>query len=262
MGAVSKIELNPDESFPHLDHAPITEAVIELRTLAEGAWQAAEIEPRLRSALPDYPKIHAAQRIQQAFAISFGQPPQQTISNLGWQGLQFQSADGLNLAGFYRESFAFSRQRPYTDWDRFTKEAIRLWKLHVSLAQPSEIQRVGLRFINQVEIESDDTDLGELLRFPPRAAEGFDVPFNFFFHQDNLSVPGYPYALTLNRALQPKQDQGGGKSIPAKLILDIDVGTTSSIGLEQLPLCLSQMRWLKNKAFFGNFTEAAINSFK
>ncbi|MGH7996473.1 MAG: TIGR04255 family protein [Opitutaceae bacterium] len=262
MGAPPKIEIRVDAAFPHLDRAPITEAVLELRTLAEAPWEETEIQPKLQAALPDYPTFHTSQRIKQAFAISPGQPPQQTLSDLGWQGLQFQSADSLNLAGFYRESFVFSRQRPYTDWARFTGEAFRLWEFHVSLAQPSEIQRAGLRFINQVELDSDEPDLSRFLRFPPRSPEGLGAPFNFFFHQDNLTVPGHRYSLTLNRALQPKQDLGGGKTISAKLILDIDVGTTVAIGLEQLRPCLAEMRWLKNKAFFGSFTEAAINAFK
>lgn len=262
MGVSSKIELKTGERFPHLRNAPITEAVIELRTRAETAWTETEVQSKLQAALPDYPGIHAAQRIQQAFVVGPDQIPQQTVSDLGWQGLQFQTADKLNIAGFYRESFLFSRLRPYTKWEDFTKEALRLWGLHLSVAQPSEIQRVGLRFINQVDIESNELDLSKYLRFPPHAAEGFDVPFNFFFHQDNLSVPDLPYVLTLNRALQPKQDLGGGRITPAKLILDIDVSTTSAIGLEQLRPCLSEMRWLKNKAFFGNFTDSAIKSFK
>jgi uncharacterized protein (TIGR04255 family) len=262
MGAFSKLELKADELFPHLPNAPITEAVIEIRTRAEAHWEEGEIQPKLRAALPDYPGINAAQRIQQAFVMGPGQIPQQSVSDLGWQGLQFRTADNLNIGGFYRESFVFSRLQPYTSWDEFTREAFRLWEIHVSVARPTEIQRVGLRFINQVDFDAEATDLGALLRFPPQAAEGFDAPFNFFFHQDNLSVPGHPYTLTLNRVLQPKQEQGGGQMIPAKLILDIDVSTTSIMGLDMLKNCLWEMRWLKNKAFFGNFTEAAIKSFK
>jgi uncharacterized protein (TIGR04255 family) len=262
MGVPSKIEFNTGVPFPHLSRAPITEAVLELRTRAETAWDEAEVQPELQKALPDYPSIQAAQRFQHEFVMGLGQTPQQSVSDLGWQGVQFRSADALNIAGFYRESFVFSRLHPYPSWEGFIGEALRLWGIHMSLAQPSEIQRIGLRFINQVDIGSDDAELGHFLRFPPQAAQGFDVPFNFFFHQDSLSIPGHPYVLTLNRALQPKQEQGGGRTTPAKLILDIDVSTTSAIGLDQLQSCLSEMRWLKNKAFFGNFTEAAINSFK
>lgn len=262
MGIPSKVDLQVDEIFPHLPHAPITEAVVEIRTEIDGPWEEKEIVPRLKSALPDYPKIQSGRGIRQSFLMGPGIAPQQSVADLGWRGLEFRAVDGLTVAGFYRDSFVFSRLQPYTKWEQFLHEALRLWAIYVGAARPSEIKRAGLRFINQVPVEAEGLRLGDYLRFSPKSADGLELPFNFFFHHDNTMVPGHPYELTIIRALQPMQEVVGGQTIPAKLILDIDVGTTASLSIERLKQCLMEMRWLKNKAFFGNFTETAIKSFQ
>jgi len=48
------------------------------------------------------------------------------------------------------------------------------------------------------------------------------------------------------------------------LILDIDVFTTQPLELEQSMLVrrLLEMRWLKNKVFFGSVTEKALELFR
>jgi uncharacterized protein (TIGR04255 family) len=262
MGTPLKIDLRLDESFPHLRHAPITEAVVEVRVRAERRWDETEVSNKLKPKLPDYGAARSERGFEQAITMMPGQPAHQSVSDLGWRGLQFRSADGKNVPGFYRDSFVFSRLQPYPNWAHFSAETLRLWQIHVALAQPSEIQRIGLRFINQVLVDPDGLQLGDFLRSPPQTAEGLELPFKFFFHQDNLSVPGHPYVLNVIRALQPKQETGGGASVPAKLILDIDVSTAMPVSLDRLQQCLEEMRWLKNKAFFGNFTETAINSFR
>lgn len=44
------------EQFPHLPHAPIVEAVIDIRAQAEGAWKETDVSPWLKEKLPDYPQ--------------------------------------------------------------------------------------------------------------------------------------------------------------------------------------------------------------
>lgn len=262
MGIPSRIELRIEEDFPHLPNAPITEAVIEVRTEIESAWEEKDVLAKLKPALADYPKIRSGRGIRQFVLMGPNVTPQQSVSDLGWRGLEFRPSDERTVAGFHRDSFVFSRLQPYTRWEQFLAEALRLWALYVETAKPGQIERIGLRFINQVPVETAGLRLGEYFRFPPQTAEGLDLPFNFFFHHSNVAVPGHAYGLNIIRALQPKEETAGGPISSAKLILDIDVGTTMPSPLDRLKQSLMEMRWLKNKAFFGNFTETAINSFR
>ena len=61
--------------------------------------------------------------------------------------------------------------------------------------------------------------------------------------------------------LQPIQ-AGGGKGFG--LLLDIDVFSTEPFDLRDdlLTQRLIEMRWLKNKVFFGSITEQALKSFQ
>jgi len=88
-----------------------------------------------------------------------------------------------------------------------------------------------------------------------------DLPIIGFFHQDTLAVPGHPFAINLIRTIQPAETPGKAS---LAVILDIDAFTTAPFQLHQDELLqrLRQMRWLKNKVFFGNITEKALNRFK
>ena len=72
-------------------------------------------------------------------------------------------------------------------------------------------------------------------------------------------MPGHPYAINLIRTIQPPQNSGG-----MAIIIEIDVFTLQGgIFTESRILqMLEEMRWLKNKTFFGSVTDAALEVFR
>ncbi len=173
------------------------------------------------------------------------------------------SADGRQVANFQRDAFSFSRLSPYQGWEVFSAEAIRLYQVYLLLAQPAEAQRIGLRFINQFDVPAAGFELSDYFTQPPSAHAGLPLERAVFFHQDLFRVPGHFYAVNVIRTLQPALSQGGLHIAP-KLILDIDIFTESPI-LPDVPKILSrlrEMRWIKNKVFFGSLTPSAIRSFQ
>jgi uncharacterized protein (TIGR04255 family) len=254
-----KLEINLAEEFPHLVRAPIVEAVIEVRARAQAPWEQRAIAQQITPLLPDYPKTVSRDQIQQEIKLGQEQPNLVT-RNLGWHGLQFQSADGKHIAWFTRDGFMFSRLQPYQDWSHLFGEAMRLWQVHVRVAKPLEIQRVGVRFINRIEMEPGSVCYEDYIRLPADRPEGLDVPFTGFFHLDTLAVPGYSLAVNIIRTVQPPQSQNAGVAV----ILDIDAFSTTpfKMGQEELEQNLGQMRWLKNKVFYGIIAEKALNRFK
>jgi uncharacterized protein (TIGR04255 family) len=85
------------------------------------------------------------------------------------------------------------------------------------------------------------------------------LPFHGFMHHDVLAVPGHPYAINVIRTIQtpPNTDASA-------VILDIDVFTLQPFQFREAILeeRLPEMRWLKNKVFFGSVTPKALESFK
>ncbi len=264
MTSVFKIDLT--ESFPLLAGAPIVEAVIEVRARAEAPWEERAVTEALKTGLKDYPGVLSGRAIQLTMEVALAAgsakpaaPAKQLLDDMGWRGLRCESADKRQIAQFNRDGFVFSRLAPYESWDQFQREGLRLWELHRELAQPKEAQRLGLRFINRITIPRDGLRLEDYLEAPPKAPRDIDLPFASFLHHGTLTVPGYSYGINFVQTVQPPQGPETGG-----LILDIDVFTTQPLDLEKdkLERYLAEMRWLKNKIFFGSITKTVLETFK
>src|SRR5258708_6808314 len=244
--SVFKIDLT--ESFPLLARAPIVEAVIEVRARAEAPWEEQAITNHIKSKLPEYPSVLSARAVQlrmefpqPSAQIAQPSPAEQVVHEMGWRGLRCESADKRHIAQFNRDGFVFSRLAPYESWDQLEREG------------------VGLRFINRIGEPQEGLRLEDYLEAPPKAPQGMDLPFAGFLHQDTLTVSGYPYGITFTQTVQPPQaPETGG------LILDIDVFTTQPLNLDEnkLDRHLSEMRWLKNKVFFGSITRMVLETIR
>ncbi len=258
---MSAIKIQTSEEFDHLPRAPIIEAVIDIRAASPGDRQPTEFLADLKSRLPDYP-ISAEQN---TFLVSFGfgpgQPPRSEQVDFP-KGIQFKSQDGLLIANFKHDGFAFSRLAPYQDWQHLKREALRLWAIYKDLWNPFEISRIGLRYINRINLPTAPTtfDLSDYLAQTPVLPKGLEGGLSGFLHVDTLTTLPYPYAMNVIRAIQPAQP-----ILPAALILDTDVFVLQSVQSpydEYIDHSLEEMRWLKNKAFFGTISEKLKESFK
>ncbi len=249
----TETSLNLDERFPHLTRAPIAEAVIEVRAQASTSWEEEGVAKVITEAVPDYPNVQPLKVVRHELKVEAGHLPEQTVHDLGWRGLRCETEDKLQVVQFYRDSFVFSRLQPYENWDSFYAEAMRLWRIHRSIAQPEQVERLGLRFINRIRApQGQSFELEDYLTVAPRAPEGIDYPFVSFLHQDSFQVPGYPYGVNVIKTVQEAEGTW--------LILDIDVFTTQPVEVDRVERSqnLREMRWLKNKFFFSSITEKAI----
>jgi uncharacterized protein (TIGR04255 family) len=255
------LKIDLEESFQHFEHAPIVEAVIEIRTRVESPWEESALRDQLKAKLPGYPKIFSQSAFRHELKVKGDQPPEQLFHDLGWKGLRLQSADGRYIAQFNRDGFVFSRLQPYESWDQFKDEAVRLWNMHAELTKSIEVQRLGVRFINRITLPVGEVRLEDYLRVPPQPPGELDLQIMSFFHQDSLLVTGHPYAINIVKTVQPPHGSG---SDGGALILDIDVFTTKPF--EHRPADiekhLAEMRWLKNKVFYSSLTKGALEGLR
>jgi uncharacterized protein (TIGR04255 family) len=253
-----RLTIDPAERFPLLANAPIAEAVIEIRARAATEWKEDNLRAPLTGRLPDYPEFRMQREIHLGASFDAEGSTEQ-FHRAYWHGARLTSADKLHIAQFNRDGFAFSRLAPYRDWEEFSDEALRLWRIHAELAQPNEIERIGLRFINRISLPPEGAAISDFLRMPPQPPATLDLPVVNFVHQDTWDVFGYPYTLNLTQTIQPATPGGLSGNF---LILDIDVGTTQPCAptLDAIEPRLAEMRWLKNKAFFGSITDQVVQS--
>ena len=256
----SKLLIDVTENFRRLAQAPIVEAVIEIRARAESSWAESVVLERLTANLPDYPLFRSRREVRQEFKLKGSEPAEQIIEDMGWYGLQFESADKLHVAQFLKDWFVFSRLQPYDHWAKFRGEALRLWQIHKAIAQPAEVNRLGVRFINRLLLP-DDFHIKDYLQTTPQAPTDMGLLFSGFFHHETWDVPGYPYTINIIKTIQPAQESPAGR---IGLIFDIDVATMRPFELrdELINQHLEEMRWLKNKVFFGSITEKALEGMR
>ena len=259
----TNFKINTKEEFPHLKNAPIVEAVVDFRAVSEVTWEETEIKKKLTEIIPDYPKIESRRGLKSVVKIKRGTKASadHTLDDLGWEGFRLSSDDKPHIAQFNKDGFSFSRLHPYINWEQFINEAFRLWKFYLKLSRPSEIQRIGVRFINRIMLPIEDLNLDDYYQVSPKAPEGLDLDFAKFLHHDTLVVPGDTYAINIIKTVQPHKNPEIKK---VGLIVDIDVFTFQPITLRNsiIEKRMNEMRWLKNKAFFGTITPKALEMLK
>jgi len=244
MTMTKEFKIDLSEKFPHLSRAPVVEAVIDIRARST-AWKQETVTEQFSQRMPEFSQIGPAEEVTEGSA---------------WTNLQFATRDGVNIAEFGRDGFAYHRLAPYERWDKFNGEGLRLWQIFMEIARPVELQRVGVRFIGRLELPPLNGEFEDYIDPAPKAPAGMELPFVGFLHHDTLAVPGYPYVVNIIRTIERPQDPTQSFAV----ILDIDVGTLKPIppNMSELQHCLSELRWLKNKAFFGSVTSKAVESYK
>lgn len=256
------IEIDTSESFLHLPKAPIVEAAIH--------WQAAPAEPldpkqlheALKKALPEYPEI--APQVEVKVEHHVGPDGSHSSQSHAWQAFQLKKQDDAFVAQFRKNGLVVSRLQPYRGWPDFRDEAMRLWSIYEEIGQPPEIQRLGVRYINLIGIESPEA-ASEYLRTPPEfpgEPVGAGLPLAQFTHQYRFEVPGHDLQLNLVQTVQPAPPASKSK---LNLIVDFDVFSTGNrVSSDDFKSgnVFQDMRWLKNKAFFSIFSDEAISRFK
>lgn len=245
-----RIDLN--EPFERLARAPVVEAVIEVRARAETEWTEEAILPWLKTALPEY----SSSQSLTGFAVTIDTRPSEGASgafgpqDLGWMGVRFESASPHRIAEFTRDHFFSSRLHPYQDWTDFHDEAKRLWEVHRRVAGIGSIGRLGVRFINRIEVPGAGEDFAAYLKGLGEPA--VPLPLASFHHTETFVPTGYGYQVNLTRTVQPVAPDRAG------LIIDIDVFTTGPTDPPMMDQCLAEMRWLKNTVFFRALTQKAL----
>lgn len=258
---MSKFVINPNGRFEHLSKAPIVEAVIDIRISSPTPPD----EHTLRTSIEnkfgeDYKFMDSRREFEMKTTVAPNRPPNSAFRDTGWKGLRFQADGGKYIAQFNRDGFALSRLEPYDNWEKFEREAIRLWEGYREFVNPVEILRLGVRYVNRIPLSVGEWRFSEYLKTARSTLVDLGLSVSGFMHQDLVKVPNHPYAINVITTVQPPPSPETGPS----LIFDTDTFTTRPVELSTTHLTghLMKMRWLKNKIFFDAITQKAKEELK
>ena len=162
---------------------PIREAVCEFRFRSEGAFDIAVpglVYNALRGEFPE--RINSPGYAGQ-LSITVGRlrlgdappgPPEARIDEairVG-QDLRFwrqNSLDGIIVLG--QDRLSISHYAPYRSWERFQPDILQALEAYNTEAIPKSVQRIGLRYINEIHIEQERVDLQDFFNYYPFLGE-------------------------------------------------------------------------------------------
>lgn len=246
-------------AFPHLNNAPITEAIIDFRVRLPGAFEILRLKEAHGQLSADYPTLEEQQVTQQEFEQRLGQPPKLTVRSQGVLGYRFHSRDNKTIVQFRRNGFTFNRLKPYSSWDQVFPEACRLWHIYSTAAQPEEISRIAVRFINRLQLPLPNLEFSDYLTAPPPLPQGVPQSLSGFLTRVVIQDPEARLAANIVQALEPPLNEQY-----ISMILDIDVyqRDVSELTLEAVLGQFAKLRDMKNRIFFGSLTEKALALFR
>ncbi len=104
-------------------------------------------------------------------------------------GMQYKSKDGKEIIRVAPNFVSAHRLPPYPTWEAFFPIAKRAFETFRYIVQPKGIERVGVRYIDRIEIPQTSFELSEYLMIYPQKPEGIgrsigrlfmrlEIPFN------------------------------------------------------------------------------------
>lgn len=161
-------------------------------------------------------------------------------------GFEAALRDGSEIVFLEKQKFVFVQRAPYDRWEHFSARALSLLSATASSLKIDEFSRVGIRFVNRIDIPGPkvDTDDYVTIKFDgPRHDRGIVEEFQMRVVKPT-EKEGIHYALVLATTASPLPDHSA-------ILLDIDVFTIRPLPAkgEELQRTLADMRTEKNDIF-------------
>jgi uncharacterized protein (TIGR04255 family) len=252
---VSTPKTADNTTVSHYDHAPITEALIDIQFKgpAVSPDELAALQEQEAASFPEKkPTFIASLKFDQ----QAGEMPafsEHSASQMGWA---FLAGDKLRVWQVRPGGFTFSRLAPYQSWEPFRDEARRLWEISQAVLKPETFTRVALRYVNRLELPLPFSDFKEYLLTVPEVAPTLPQALSNFFMQLQIPQVDIQAMLILNQQLLPQVFQGPQPTI-APVLLDIDLFKEIDLPQNEEGVwnLLEQLHSKKNETFEGCITD-------
>lgn len=250
--------LTEKTQWPRLSRAPITEAIVDVRTKLEEGFDPETLQVLHQRVSARYPKTKKLNAFSKSFHLGPGPAPADS-SEITHVGFLFRSEDEKQIFQARSDGFTFNRLYPYTCWDEVRPEAARLWQLYRQLTNPKSITRIALRYINNLHLPLPIESLSEFLTAPVNLPPGTPSEIESYLARVVVSTGEPEERVIVTQRLEP-----GLRKETAPIILDIDAfrRVEGEIGDEEIWKTLEHLRNLKNTIFFNSLTPRALELYK
>ncbi|RPH43552.1 MAG: TIGR04255 family protein [Burkholderiales bacterium] len=244
-----------------LSRPPIREAIVEVKCEPVELRRVDALRERLERDFPTAQPFRLASLALHLPDERRGAEPDAAGGRAtGWR---CESADSSEVALIRQDGLSFGRLASYPGWDVFTDRFLSIWGTFVDIAQPVEVRRISVRYVNDLRLPiGDQFHFERFLTTAPRPPAGLAPEIADFLTQ--MTLPGGADGLRV--AVTQASDAASRSTTELPVTLDIDVTWDRPMPVdERLPARLSDalgtLRDLKNRVFFGLVTEELVSAY-
>jgi uncharacterized protein (TIGR04255 family) len=245
-------------SFPTLQNAPITEALIDIQVQLPPDVDLVQLRKFHDGLEHQFPQIE--ERIQVSAVVKMDPLSGAEMKSDGPMpdGWLMRSETDALLAQVRLNGLTLSKLPPYITWKSLSDHAKELWHRYVQIARPIKVTKLAARYVNKIEM-SPGLDFKESILTVPEIAPGIPQGLPEYFMRLVIPHPSGSIAIVTEASLPTPQ---GGT--PATLF-DIDVFRVIELGAADYSgiwSILEELRAYKNVIFFNTVTPKQLEKYK
>ncbi len=233
---------------------PIVEAVIDFR------FGAPLTEPEIRRVRSrfegHYPSVEEVQKIEVAIG------PGGVVTNSAFDGFMMRSRNGSDICLVRPSGFTSVRLAPYPGWDAFEATAQENFKSFTNAAGRHKISRIGVRFINRIDIPLkivEGHDLNEFFTVGPSIPENLSNHVNEYSMKFEIVDAETGVKIIVNTGIShPALLECISVLLDIDTIIDRDIPERAVLRWEQV----RTLRHVKNRVFENCITDRAKELFQ
>ena len=248
-------------SVEQFKNPPVQEALLDIQVTLPAETTLNVLRKFQAGLEARFPERQERISLQQGFQISGAGDSQAITSSRSVDGYWFVAKADGKIVQARRDGFTFNKLRPYSNWDTFSAEAKELWQRYVEIAKPANVRRIGLRYLNRIEIPLPFRDFREFCLLFPDLPPKIPQALTEFFLRFAVPVESVPAAAaSVTLTFEPPQQAA---TLP--LILDIDAFQSFEMlspDTEEIWKRLAVLRGLKNDIFDASLTDKTKAMFR
>ncbi len=238
----------------HLPKAPIREALIDIGVkLPKDANVALmrKLRDRVAADYPDSVELREAE-----LEVNLTQDRNSLTQIHTVTGYRCQRDN--KIVQFRLNGFTYNWLNPYARWQDLRDAAKELWEAYYGTAKPVSVTRVGLRYINNVNLPLPFKDFKEYLTAPPSIPSKLPQRVTRFLTRVSIAQDVGALSAVITQAFEGIV---GPKHVT--VIFDVDTSKRGEFtNDEEIWQALESLHVFKNEIFFSSLTEKAVRLFE
>lgn len=210
-----------------LKSPPLIEALCEFRFAGDPSWDwviPGQLYDKIGQEFSERAQIKGLGVLVEAAAQ---EQPIATI-HTGPERVQLKRKDGSAMVQVGPHLLAVNHLRPYPNWETFADLVMRIFGVYRTLAPQFRLERVGLRYINQIDLPKSPFQMKSLITLAPPLTGALDRPLKSYYQRYEIEQDNPKGLLIHQTGIRVNQEDA------LILVLDLDFGSTQVQSLEKI----------------------------